>query len=397
MSQEPFNHSPDLQRLREEGFYVQILGGFLLLKDIPYVDSNSNVKRGTLISQLALSGDVAQPPNPHTIYFVGAYPCGADGVPIRQLKHSSKHFDLGGGLTAQHQFSCKPADTGRYIDYFEKMTTYMSIISAPAEQLQPGITARTFKVPDWDEENTFNYIETASGRAGIGALTDLLRHEKVAIIGLGGTGSYILDLIAKTPVSELRLFDGDEFLTHNAFRAPGAPTIEELREAPKKVDYFKAIYSKMHRNILAYPEQLDEANLHRLDGVTFAFISIDAVDAKLVIIQKLEELGISFIDVGMGLDLCDGSLGGILRVTTSTASKRKHVHAGKIPLDSAPGGDVYESNIQVVDLNALNATLAVIKWKKLLKFYRDEEQEHHCLYTTDGNILNNNELNNETS
>ena len=61
----------------------------------------------------------------------------------------------------------------------------------------------------------------------------------VAIIGLGGTGGYILDFVAKTPVKQIRLFDPDVFLSHNAFRAPGAPMLEELRDAPKKVDYLK--------------------------------------------------------------------------------------------------------------------------------------------------------------
>ena len=43
----------------------------------------------------------------------------------------------------------------------------------------------------------------------------------------------------------------------------------------------------------------------------------------------------------------------------------------------------------MADLNALNACLAVVKWKKLRGFYRDLEQEHHCTYTTDGGMLLN--------
>jgi hypothetical protein len=57
----------------------------------------------------------------------------------------------------------------------------------------------------------------------------------------------------------------------------------------------------------------------------------------------------------------------------------------------APGsenGD-YARNIQIADLNALNAILAVIKWKKLFGFYVDFEQEHHSTYTVNGNLLLN--------
>ncbi|WP_318271316.1 ThiF family adenylyltransferase [Sphingobacterium cellulitidis] len=45
-----------------------------------------------------------------------------------------------------------------------------------------------------------------------------LERQKIAIIGLGGTGAYILDMVAKTPVKEIHLFDGDSFDQHNAFR-----------------------------------------------------------------------------------------------------------------------------------------------------------------------------------
>ena len=68
----------------------------------------------------------------------------------------------------------------------------------------------------------FRYLDTASSRAGISLLTGKLAVPKVAIVGLGGTGAYILDLVAKTPVSEIHLFDGDDFLrtTPSARRAP---------------------------------------------------------------------------------------------------------------------------------------------------------------------------------
>jgi hypothetical protein len=49
----------------------------------------------------------------------------------------------------------------------------------------------------------------------------------------------------------------------------------------------------------------------------------------------------------------------------------------------------YARNIQVADLNALNACLAVIRYKKHLGFYRDLEREHNSLYTIDGNHLLN--------
>ncbi len=386
MSLALINLSADLKRLRDEGYFVQIRSGFLIIREVPYVNAERQVRMGSLISSLTMAGDVTCKPDTHVVHFDGEYPCNPDGSPIHKIMHSSGDFNLGHGVTAKHQFSSKPASG--YADYYEKMATYATILSGAAAVLKPQATPRLFRTPDDDDDSVFNYTETASDRVGIGALTERLATEKLAIIGLGGTGSYILDLAAKTPVREIRLFDGDEFLQHNAFRSPGAPSIEELREAPKKVEYLKGIYSKMHRKIVAHGA-LAADNLHLLDGITFAFLSMDAGEAKRIVVDKLEALGVPFIDVGMGLELVDGSLGGIIRVTASTPAKRDHVRKGRISFAGGGADDIYSSNIQVADLNALNAVLAVIKWKKLRGFYRDLEREHHCTYTTDGNLLLN--------
>ena len=387
MSPEPFNRSPDLKQLRDEGYFVQIRGGLLVMREVPYVNERREVLTGTLISSLNMAGDQTRVPNTHVAHFDGDYPCDANGNAIQGIAHRSRNKALGHGLTSRHSFSSKP--DGGYTDYHHKMTSYANILSGPAEVLRPGLSPRVFREPEEEEDSVFNYTETASDRVGIGALTEKLTGERLAIIGLGGTGSYVLDLVAKTPVQEIRLFDDDEFLQHNAFRSPGAPTLDELRQAPKKLEYLRAIYSKMRRGIVAHPVNLDASNIHLLDGVTFAFLCMDAGEAKRLIVRKLEEIGAAFVDVGMGLELDDGSLGGILRVTASTPKKRDHVHQGRVPFAGGGKDDIYASNIQVADLNALNGVLAVVKWKKIRGFYRDLEREHHCTYTTDGNALDN--------
>ncbi len=95
----------------------------------------------------------------------------------------------------------------------------------------------------------------------------------------------------------------------------------------------------------------------------------------------------AFIDVGMGVDEADGSLFGQLRVTASTDQSRGQVHP-TLPLSDGNGEDGYSRNIQIADLNALNAALAMI-WKQLLGFYVDIEKEHSSYYQIDGNHLIN--------
>jgi hypothetical protein len=389
MSQELFSLNQDLARLREEGYFVEIRGGLLLMREVPYVDSHRKVRTGTLVSTLTLAGNLTRKPDTHVIHWHGEFPCRADGRPLSEIASESRTQNLGHGVTIQHSFSSKPNANG-YPDYYAKMSTYASILAGPATTIQPGISPRVFPpVDDTCGVSAFNYLDTASDRVGIGHLTLQLENDVISLVGVGGTGSYILDLIAKTPVREIRLFDDDEFLQHNAFRAPGAPSLAELRDAPKKVDYLHGIYSRMHRGIVPNATKITDANMSKLDGTTFAFICMDAGDAKLAIVRKLESLGVPFIDVGMGLELVDGSLGGILRVTTSTPECRSHFYSGKVSFLEGGEKDLYASNIQVADLNALNACLAVLKWKKLRGFYRDLDHELHSTFTTDGNLLLN--------
>ena len=70
-----------------------------------------------------------------------------------------------------------------------------------------------------------------------------MRGKKVAIVGLGGTGSYLLDHLAKTCVEQIHLYDDDDFNTHNAYRSPGIPTREELNEQMSKTTIIGTILS----------------------------------------------------------------------------------------------------------------------------------------------------------
>ncbi len=356
---------------------------------VPYVNSAKTIKPGVLISDLNLHLDATVTPKDHVVHFAGEYPCNKDGTEIAQIRYQSVQRQLDTGLVIQHSFSNKPA--AGYKDYYEKMTNYAAIISNPAQAIDPTVTPKTFPlIPAEDDESPFNYFDTASSRAEIIAVTRKLELAKVAIVGLGGTGSYVLDLVAKTPVREIHLFDGDLFLQHNAFRSPGALSTDELGRAGKKVAYFQSLYSKIHRNIVANAIYLDASNVDLLQGMDFVFLCLDRGDAKRQIVEKLEPLGIPFIDVGMGLELVDTTLYGVLRITTSTKDKRDHVRTkNRIPFTNGPGNDDYSRNIQVADLNALNAALAVIKWKKLMGFYGDYGKEYNSTYTIDGNALYN--------
>jgi hypothetical protein len=388
MSRALISRSRDLQRLVDEGYEVEIRSGFLLVHAVPYVNARKEVQRGTLISNLALAGDITAYGGDHVAFFIGEQPCNNDGTIITGIQHQMDRQQLAADLTADRSFSNKP--TGGYADYFHKVSRYIEIISAPAASLSPEITAKTFKPVEMAEaESVFAYMDTASTRAGIAVIGGKLGGECVGIIGVGGTGSYVLDLVAKTHVQEIHLFDADRFVNHNAFRAPGAVSIDDLRLGLSKVAYFRDVYAKMRRGIFAHDHNVTESNLASLNQLTFAFVCIDKPSAKPAVFEKLEQLGISFVDVGMGIEAVDERLRGVLRVTTSTTTKREHL-SRRISVGEIADDD-YRTNIQVAELNALNAALAVIKWKKLRGFYLDLELEHESTYSIDCNLLTSDE------
>ncbi len=389
MSQRPISRSRDLKRLRDEGYDLEIRSGYLLVKDVPYVNARREVKRGILVSTLTMAADVTTTPDNHVAYFIGDHPCRADGTEIDQIKNPSGGKTLAQDLVVNQTFSAKPHDP--YPDYYAKVTTYVTILSGYAQLIEPGATAKTFRPVEagaGEEETVFKYIDTASSRAEITSVMEKLAAvKKIAIVGLGGTGAYVLDFVAKTPVQEIHLYDGDRFLQHNAFRSPGAPSIEELKAQPSKAAYLRDIYAKMRNGIVAHEVYVGPENVDELRDMTFVFLCLEG-PAKKLIVEKLEAFGIPFVDVGMGVYLTEGSLGGILRVTASTPAKRDHVR-NRISFSDDADRNEYEVNIQIADLNALNAALAVIKWKKLFGFYQDLDHEHHCTYTIGGNMLLN--------
>lgn len=387
MSLELTNRSPDLKRLQDEGYDIEILSGYLIVKDVPYVNSKKQVKLGTLVSELSLAGDIAAYNGNHVAMFRGEYPCDKDGVTLEKIRHSGVQ-QLAPNLRVDHSFSSKP--TNNYKDYYEKMTSYIAIFLSHAQAIEPNATAQTGLITANDDDGVFNYPDTSSSRAGIGMVSNKLKLGKIAIIGVGGTGSYVLDLVTKTPVVEIHLFDKDEFLTHNAFRAPSAASLEELRTRPKKVIYLKELYSKMRRGIIAHDYHIDATNVFELKEMNFVFICMDASHAKKLIVDALEAFDVPFVDVGMGVNLIDDSLNGVIRATLNTPKKRDHFKR-HVSFAESDNNDPYDSNIQIADLNALNAAIAVIKWKKLFGFYQDFENEYHCTYSIDCNGLINDE------
>ena len=384
---ELIDHNDDLKQLLNEGYEVEFFNIYLMIHHVPYVNNRKQVAYGTLVSKSKQSGHTLKPKD-HTALWVGDYPCDSEGSRLVKLGDSTVSEKIREGSVATFLFSQKPS--GGYQNHHHKMTQYVKILGNEARVIDPKARAITFRpVKLSEEESVFCYADTASSRVGITSINDKIRQDRIAIVGLGGTGSYILDLVAKTPVGEIHLFDGDEFYNHNAFRSPGAASYAELSKNTAKVKRFAEIYSHMRRKIIPHPQLIDKSNIAELSSMNTVFVCVDNGESRKMIADYLIKNKVPFIDTGLSILKNDEKLTGLVRVTTCTPSFHDHV-VDRIPFGSN-GGDEYSSNIQIAEMNALNASLAVIKWKKMCGFYLDISNAHNTIYGISTNTVANDE------
>lgn len=384
MSHDPFARRADLQQLRDDGYTVSIEdSGYVVVRDVAYVTPARVVARDGVLAYAFSEGG----PNDHVVYFAGEPPCKASGTPFNFI--SGGRWEVAAGIIATHQLSAKDPAQQVDPDYRVKFMRYLRILGDQADAVQPGSSAPPHRpIRDEDPDSPFEYLDSATSRAGIFEYARRLEQERLAIVGLGGTGSYVLDLLSKTRVREIHLFDGDDLFSHNAFRAPGAASWDDLQARPKKVDYYAEKYKVLKRGLVAHPYHLTGSNVDEVRDLDFVFLAMEGGTVKRALVDRMEALGLSFIDASLDVLVMGEGLGGTVQVTTSTPAQRDHLRR-RVDFSDPQPDDIYSSNVQVADLNALNAVLAVIKWKKLKGYYLDLRHEHWAAYGVDANMLAN--------
>jgi len=373
------NHNEDLKKLVDKGYAVSIIDNYLVVRDIPYLDDKKNLHIGEIVSKVIFINEVHVQLEDHQIFFCGSHPHELTGKPIANLGGGATNLYLSeSGIVVQRSFSNKP-DAG-FKDFFEKIESYVNLFSGPAMSLF-DITPFTFRLVETNSESVFKFQDTLTSRAEIGDLSAKLNNDVIAIIGLGGTGSYILDFLVNTPVKEIKAFDLDDFHVHNAYRSPGKTSADEFGK--KKAEVYQKRYSEFRKNINIYAKYIQSDSDKDLLGVTFAFVCVDKGSSRKEIFDLLIRLKIPFIDVGMGLDKNAGVISGTLRTTYFSKNEAQSIFGKNIvPVTNIPE-DVYRNNIQISELNALNASLAVIRYKQLRGFYLDDSSYYNILFTLD--------------
>lgn len=377
------NHNDDLRRLVEKGYAVAFDSNYLIVRDIPYLDAEGKLQVGAIVTKLVFVDRERVIQEDHQIFFAGSHPHGLDGKPISNLGGGPTRLPLSDAATdvvVQRSFSNKPRATGKFQDFFEKVESYVAIISGPAMH-RHELNPYTFRaVKEVMSNSVFKFHDTLTSRAEITDLAAKFKDDVIAIIGLGGTGAYILDFLVKTPVREIRGFDPDLFYVHNAYRSPG-PLEESELNRPKAEVYF-ARYDNFRYGLSLAPKFIDASSVNDLEGVTFAFVCVDKGASRAGIFDLLLSKQIPFIDVGMGLKRREGALSGMLRATYYSAQEGQKVRDANLAPTADDPDDEYRTNIQIGELNALNACLAVMRFKQLRGFYLEGVPSYHLLFKT---------------
>ena len=381
MFQKLVSHNDDIRRLVEKGYAVAFDSNYLIIRDIPYLDDLGKLQIGAIVTKLVFIDNERVTQDDHQILFAGSVPHNLDSTPIPNLGGGLVQLILGEAsqdVVVQRSFSNKPRTTGKFQDFFEKIESYVGIISGPAMELHHASPYTFRAVKELVSDSVFKFHDTLTSRAEITDLSAKFRDDVVAVIGIGGTGAYVLDFLVKTPVREIRAFDPDIFYVHNAFRSPGR--LQETELGKTKADVYHSRYDNFRNGVSAERKFIETSSAEEFNGVTFAFVCVDKGSARAGIFDLLISKRIPFIDVGMGLNRRGGPLNGMLRTTYYSAEQGEKVREmGLAELAENPN-DLYRTNIQISELNALNACLAVIRFKQLRGFYFEEIGYFHLLF-----------------
>lgn len=375
MSSAPANLE-GLEDLLASGYSLSVVTNHLVVNDVWHLDENGGLAKGRLAAPLTLinASQVGSPKN-HQMYWSASAPHFADGTRILLGAAKAENIKIGGHEYPWH-LSNKPPEG--FTTFKELVESYVSIIAAPAEQ-KFNVTPRTGAIYDVPEDDSpFKIHDTFSARAQITDLNQLLVDDRVAIIGLGGTGAFVLDFMVKTPVYSIDAFDFDVFQVHNGFRSPGEVPFELFGQP--KTAFYQQKYEEFRHRLRFHQKRVGSEDRTLFDSISFAFICIDDGEARAEICALLRSLNIPFIDVGMGVEKENGSLDGLIRTTLFTEATGSRA-IDQVPLDQGNDEGAYRTFVQIAELNALNAVLAVLRYKQFRGFYADDAGHYNSLYS----------------
>lgn len=125
---------------------------------------------------------------------------------------------------------------------------------------------------------------------------EVLKASHIAVFGIGGVGGYVCEMLARTGVGELSLFDSDEVSVSNRNRqiialasTTGRPKVEVMKERILDINPNAIV----HAHNIFY----DETTAPEIDLSSYSYIAdcIDTVSSKLLLITTAKHVGTPII------------------------------------------------------------------------------------------------------
>ena len=266
-------------------------------------------------------------------------------------------------------------DDGEYRDAWEALKTYINAIYGgfrTSSQAGPVQVERPYTFPIVGEKS-HEEVEWL----------DLVRGDKIALLGLGGVGSWIADLLIKADVSELHAWDADLIEDKNILRMPGAVNPEWIGKP--KATWLEETYRQIHPRVYGHPEKVSEQNVNKiLTDTTFGFVAVDNDEGREIACDALAEAGVPFVDVGLSLDWRYGQVTASVRVIT--AYPHHETWRKAIPKVGRSGQQLY-GRLELPDISAMAAGWAVQSWRKL-RGQMAQTEAHECMvYRAEGSTI----------
>ncbi len=128
------------------------------------------------------------------------------------------------------------------------------------------------------------------------AAVEKLKNAHVAVFGIGGVGSYVVEALARCGVGHFLLVDGDVVAESNINRQLIADEttigIEKVCVARERILRINSEAEVETKSCFYLPENAEEISL---SGFSYVVDAVDMVSAKLEIIQRAKQVGVPVI------------------------------------------------------------------------------------------------------
>ena len=168
--------------------------------------------------------------------------------------------------------------------------------------------------------HAFSRSEELLGREGL----QKLANSRIAVFGIGGVGSYVVEALARAGVGSLTLVDHDEVSLTNLNRQ-----LVALRSTmgKKKVLVAKERILDINRDAVVHTYDTffgeETADLFDFSAFDYVIDAVDTVSAKLLLIEKAKEAGIPVISCFQIADISKTSVCPLAKVMRAELKKRR--------------------------------------------------------------------------